>query len=580
MSAPGAPSADPARMRPLYFDGRFGWLHGSAAPGATGVVLCGALAQEEICTRYGLMTLADRLAAAGRPTLRFDYRGTGDSADVALTPATMVEDIARAVDCLRAEAGVGPVVLCGLRIGATLAVEAAASIPGVIGLALLAPIVSGAAYLRDLGVSVRFSPLALLDPVPPTGSEAPLNTNGFLWSAAQRDTLRDIDLAALPCCGAPVWVASPHASGRAGFAMAGWAMAGAEVTEAPFPDYPAFMRDPTTNIVPEETFAAATAWIAGLTAGDAAPAPAPITVTDRLLLGEVEERAVRLGPDGANVGILCQPAGRAASPVAALMLHEGSSHHVGNGRGGVRLARRLAAAGHASLRLDLTGMGDSPDMASRGRPFSDPDRVREAVAGVELLSGMAPGGIVTSGLCSGAEMALHTALADARVTGAILANLPAIGWEQTEGDAPPPPPRRTWRSSWRALRAGGWRRLVRGEIRVIDAARSLRRRRPQTGASTPALPREQMAELAGRGVRTLFVFSDDDPGLPEVRTQLGDIAAFAPAEIAILDRSDHHFNALDTRRRYDDLYVRAIDDLAARHRDTAVTPAAAREGGR
>ena len=38
--------------------------------------------------------------------------------------------------------------------------------------------------------------------------------------------------------------------------------------------------------------------------------------------------------------MLCAPSERAAAPVAALLLHEGSTHHIGNGRAYVALARQ------------------------------------------------------------------------------------------------------------------------------------------------------------------------------------------------------------------------------------------------
>src|SRR6185436_6886506 len=85
----------------------------------------------------------------------------------------------------------------------------------------------------------------------------------------------------------------------------------------------------------------------------------------------VRDEAVRLAPEGQLVGILsyppgAQPAARSdtlspATPAAPafIILNAGVLHRVGPHRLHVILARRIAASGLPSLRLDLGGIGDS-----------------------------------------------------------------------------------------------------------------------------------------------------------------------------------------------------------------------------
>ncbi|HEY3321601.1 MAG TPA: alpha/beta fold hydrolase [Planctomycetota bacterium] len=85
---------------------------------------------EERKSAYGpLRRLAEKLAHAGHPVLRFDYRGTGESGG---DPAQrrwqhMVEDLATALQALAELSGESRCVLLGLRLGATLALRTASA---------------------------------------------------------------------------------------------------------------------------------------------------------------------------------------------------------------------------------------------------------------------------------------------------------------------------------------------------------------------------------------------------------------------------------------------------------------------
>lgn len=67
--------------RPLTFDCADATLAGMAHPadGTTGVVIVTGGVQTRAGSHRGFVDLADRLAAAGHPVLRFDRRGVGDS---------------------------------------------------------------------------------------------------------------------------------------------------------------------------------------------------------------------------------------------------------------------------------------------------------------------------------------------------------------------------------------------------------------------------------------------------------------------------------------------------------------------
>ncbi len=592
---PGPAIAPP--RRPFFFDGRFGWLHmpaGGAGRGRLGVLLCGALAQEEVCSRHGLLLLADGLAAAGIPTLRFDWRGAGDSADGAVRFAGMVEDVRLGMAALVQEAGVAAVALVGLRIGAAAAIVAAGDAGGLAGIGLLAPVLSGQAFLRETRASASVAPLALLDPVPKAGA-GPLNANGFRWEAAFQQDLAALDLTATALPAVPVLALTQPGDKRAPALVARLAADAAPVAAYPFADYPAYMRDPTTHETPAASWQRVIDWAAGLAVPAASITPAvPVAVADTYVADGYEEVPCCFGPDARVFGMLCRPAAGAVAGVAALLLHEGSTHHIGNGRAYVALARRLAAGGIASIRIDPTGTGDSRSDGSGRNAHYDLERLGEISAGIDVLSTIGVGRAVSFGLCSGAYTAYQAALADERIVGVVATNIQKFVWHY--GDdirvAPGGTMKRTMRSYLRSMRnPGEWKRalsgnadlvgiarvlLARGAKRAADAVRSLLPPRP---GSEIAIVRDEMARLTARRAHLHLVLSDEDPGLGEIALHFGAngrrLRAHPRAHLHVLPRADHHFNGWDVRGRFLALAERAMRAAAAEHGEQPATLAEA-----
>ena len=479
-------------------------------------------------------------------------------------------------------------MLAGVRLGAAVAALAAARIENVGALVLMAPVLSGQAFLRETRASASVASLSGLDPVPPLDGELPLNTNGFHWSAAFQRAVAVIDIVDAP--GVPTLMLPARGDRRTAKIATAWRAAGTPVTETPFADYEAWMQDPTTNTTPVATFAAIGSWLDALAPRVGRPHEARSLAVDRTLVAEdFVEEPIRFGTDAALAGILCRPRGTPAASVAALLLHEGSTHHIGNGRAYVTLARTLAAAGYASLRMDLTGMGDSPAGANPRHPHYDPERIIEGVAGLDALAAAGFGQAVAFGLCSGAHTALQVTLADDRVVGNVVVNLQKFIWHY--GDdirVAVRDNKRSFKAYVRAMRnPGEWRRALSGEADLKGIARVLAKRGwartthavrgllPPAPGSETAQVGDKLRRLADRGVHTHLVYSDEDPGLAEIGMQFGRkarrLAAFAPARLVLLDHADHHFNGTDVRRRYYDLVVGAMAAAVAAHgRDRAV----------
>jgi len=114
-------------------------LPASAATPAIGVVIVVGGPQYRVGSHRQFVLLARALGEAGIPSLRFDYRGMGDSDGDARSFEAIDADIAAAVDVLCRESSVARVVLWGLCDGASAALMYAPADPRIAGIVALNP---------------------------------------------------------------------------------------------------------------------------------------------------------------------------------------------------------------------------------------------------------------------------------------------------------------------------------------------------------------------------------------------------------------------------------------------------------
>jgi exosortase A-associated hydrolase 1 len=134
-----------------------------------------------------------------------------------------------------------------------------------------------------------------------------------------------------------------------------------------------------------------------------------------------EESIVTIGPPGVDlIAVLAWPADPAQTkPVGVVIVVGGPQTRVGSHRQFVIMARALAAAGHACLRFDYTGMGDSPG------PRPDFEKAGPDIGrACDALLAEVPEcrRIALWGLCDGATAAIFHAQNDPRIAAVIAAN--------------------------------------------------------------------------------------------------------------------------------------------------------------
>jgi len=205
----------------------------------------------------------------------------------------------------------------------------------------------------------------------------------------------------------------------------------------------------------------------------------------------LREAACRFGDARRLAGIVTEPA--LGAHRACVLVTAGLVPKHGPFRLYTELARELARDGVASLRFDLSAIGDSAPAAGAA-PLRERTEAELRAAVDELVARTGVADVAAFGLCSGAEDALRYAEHDARVTAVVMVDpfsyrTAGFAWRHL-----------AYRVSRRALRAAGvYRPLVRregGARRLIDYA---------------YMKREESARLlralVARGVQVAFVYT-------------------------------------------------------------------------
>ncbi len=189
------------------------------------------------------------------------------------------------------------------------------------------------------------------------------------------------------------------------------------------------------------------------------------------------------------VGVLARPKPpREPQALGVLIVVGGPQYRVGSHRQFVALARSLAVRGHAVLRFDYRGMGDS---GGEARDFLSVDADIGAAVGALLAAAPSVRGVALWGLCDGASAALlycnHTR--DRRVERLVLLN----PWVRSPQNLARMQVRHYYRE--RLRERAFWAKLLSGRVAwgaLSDLARTvgtlMRARRPPAGQETLEKP--------------------------------------------------------------------------------------------
>ncbi len=594
-----------------------------------GVVVCASFGREEINAHRTLRTIAERLAQAGVPVLRYDAPGTGDSpGDAADAEAVQRWHDAVGLACaaLRAHTGVAKIVLLGHRLGALLAMRAAVARDDIAAFVALAPLASGRAFVRETAMLGRLGDDgASLDPqaasaVPVRrGADGTIESGGFVLAAPLADTLRALE----PADAAPasrILVVDRDDLAPSDRLVRRWRDAGAQVDHRRLPGYAGMMLDPEFHVPPVAIISSVTDWVVGTVRaighpgrGHACDPPAGIECAPVALSTDLRECVLTLDPAGTSLSAVVTfcDAGQADADetyvaVATrrigrvlVVLNAGATRRIGPGRLHVRLARHMASAGWAVVRLDMPGLGDS----ARAAPADDdaPGTVypRQAIAQlVRAIEWMRRHWRVrelrVTGVCSGAYHAWQLAAAGAPVDGVVPINPLTFDPDADARARMPAYLAVNVARSVRAMSRARWKALLRGDVDPRRIALALGERALQHVAGWARelarmlhlpLRRDLASELrdvTARGVAVRFVFSVGDPGHALLMQQGGSAArrllARGALAIDLVPDATHIFDARDSKDRLCELLARVLESRpnpASVLPDSEPSPAAA-----
>jgi alpha-beta hydrolase superfamily lysophospholipase len=567
----------------------------AAAPASqTAVLFLSPWGFEEMCVRKFWRILAEDFAKAGISSLRFDYAGTGDALDVADPGEGLApwEDTAlSAAATLRSLSGCERLILVSQGLGSVVALDIAEQLSAVDGIALLAPTISGRAYLRELTVWSKMidEGMGLTETQRRTEGVtiASLQMPDVIAAAVKKLNLMTLAHVSTPDC---LVLTRPGRPGDADFA-AHLETLGPRVERAAYDGYDELVSNPTIATMPLEAGRKILDWAQSITTE-------PTTASHRILrapraealIGDgFRETPLRFGEGDRLFGILCEPSGARAG-ATALLLTTAYDRHAGWGRMSVTMARALARDGIPSLRFDTANVADSPPLPDMpDQVLYSRDQHQDVSAALDILEAKKLLPAFAVGRCSGGYLAFQAAIRDTRCGGLITVNPYAFFWDETQSvdEALRFVPRSLETYGQKFLQFETLKRLYGGQIDAKSAARNIvvalarravRLGRPLLGV-LPFFAGEHETVINGfrsltkRKVDISLIYSAHDIGLDHFREHFGEDAAglknFPDIRLTIIPDADHNLTPPYARK----VYLREVREMGLRlGKSTPISP--------
>lgn len=536
------------------------------------VVLCAPLFHEYVHSHRTYRHLAEKLASSGITVARFDYTGHGCSSADLFAPQLIdswLSDIAAQAALLRSLPGVTQLGLFGFRFGATLAAMASESVSAQ-ALAVWNPIANGKSYARELQAVARFSE------VPPEPDQGFLECAGFAVTPETLEAIKRAKFGAIARATAGLVVHEGEQND-----VAGLAGDNPEVTFLVGDGAAGVLEEPHKTVVPHASLDRIRDWFVARADVTAHTPLENVALASSWVLPSGTKETLVTSTRG-MVGILTRPARDTASGLAVVVANAGSVHLPGPNQVNVELTRFLGDQGVASLRVDLSNLGESCVGTPEQENVTYPDQgVDDVLAVVDGLAATLPARkIVLSGVCSGAYHSFQAAIQAepaSKLAGAILINPLTYYWEKGASVLSPDDFKTVGQETYYAQSLRDpkrWLKLLSGNVDVTQLAGFVRRTAVRQSKNVgkklleraglvekPRLARDAEGVLAAKRYLR-FIFSDTDPGykllLHQGGSAIAEMLKSGRLPVTFITRSDHTFAHWKSRR---EMFEVTLDNL-------------------
>ena len=493
------------------------------------IVLIPLFGWEDLASYRSLRAWAGYLSERGHPVLRFDLPGTGTARTARLTAGAgrrWCTAASVAAQWIRAASTAPTVTVIGIGLGGLLAHEVGAN-GDAEQIVLWSSAVKGPTLLRAIRAFSTLETARMIEtgaPAPPPLPQGALAPGGFLLAPETVEAISRVDLSSrrFPT-GARALVLDRDGVELDSSLPVALRDSGVDVTTARSVGFATMLVDPDQARAPTAVFDRVQAWLdEGLEGDGVRRSPTHVPGTTELRSESVIEHPLVISrPFGRLTGVLAGPIDGRTAPLTMVFLNAGAIRRIGPHRMWVDAARRWAARGMPSLRLDLQGIGDADgngqvlaDVARfHDRRFTDDVRA--------VLDDLESRGVgkrfLLLGLCSGGFWAFQTALEDDRVASAVMLNPRVLYWSEEIEIA------RDLRRTRLLRHPRTWKRLARGDVPrgrwlafaawlVTGPVRRLRRSATfEERLPVEARIADAFDHLRAQDRRARFVFCDGEP---------------------------------------------------------------------
>jgi predicted alpha/beta-hydrolase family hydrolase/alpha/beta superfamily hydrolase len=533
----------PPTPQALYLPGgpdlAFATLHRPSADTMrdAAVVLCPPFGWDEVCAYRSLRFWAMRLAEAGYPAMRLSLPGTADSGGGPRDPERVrawTAAIRSAAVALRNQTGARRIAAVGIKLGGVLAYLATAEAAPIDDLVLWGVPARPRTLVRELRAFSKLERARFFEGLeaPPLPAAGEIEAGGFVLSASTVSEFEQLDLSAIELPPAPARrVLLLERDGLTIDAALRDTVerTGVVVAVAPGDGFGKMTSHPRYARPPLAVIERVQSWLdAGSTPLAGAFGSEPVRMAGmsnaEIQLGDgdvVRETPIWIEqPFGRLAAVLTEPLLESHHGLGVVLLNAGAVRRTGPNRMWVEAARRWAARGVPTLRLDFEGCGDADGDETRyygnDSAIYAPVFLSQVLSALDYLQERGIGDrFMLGGLSAGATWALQGALRDSRVCAALMLNLQMVTYD------PGLAPARDLRAlvsqpfSLSRIRRAATGPRLRAFVRWMLAAPLRWLKRMVSGESSTAATGQELDRalngLLASNKRALWIFSDHEP---------------------------------------------------------------------